>query len=691
MQSVVKMKHNKISLYINNNKIISFLFSLFIIFLFCLVDSVFSVVGESRREQFFLKTLLNIRLNVNRLPDLAGDVVSGRPGAIAEFNRNINSIDKSWALLGSGSYGFDKNEKIDSIIRILVDDSLAITEDQNNTEFLKSVAGLLKDIPLAKLKAEYFPLDELNSVYGFNLIKIIELHNILYKRIIDESVVIADGVDIMSQIVDQYVVDNIEFKRSVLGLNDLIKKNKGRHYFYDDLVNYSNLVNEIFFPAGKELTMEIFDARKSIVDYRSSSISAANSLNDMIDSLSSDNSNIFSGAYSVVFFGGSLFLTLLLMPLPVWFKTTENLRIAQDENNRQQESVLKLLDELGELADGDLTVSATVTEEITGAIADSVNYTVEQLRRLVSRINATSLKVSRSAQNILKVSGYLAKASSQQAREITDVSAEISDMAITIDNVSENAAESARVANRSVSIAGNGSRVVQKVISGMGVIREQIQDTSKRIKRLGESSQEIGDIVSLINDIADQTNILALNAAIQASMAGEAGHGFAVVADEVQRLAERSAAATKQIGTIVNTIQADTKAAVSSMEQTTAGVVEGARLALDAGVALEEIEAVSTNLSALIQNISSAANQQSSSAIHISNNMNIIKEITSKNSMGTHAASKLIASLAKMALELRESVSGFTLPEDFMPVEHDDPNASLSLSSVLQASALAVN
>lgn len=204
---------------------------------------------------------------------------------------------------------------------------------------------------------------------------------------------------------------------------------------------------------------------------------------------------------------------------------------------------------------------------------------------------------------------------------------------------------------------------MHNTITGMDNIREQIQDTSKRIKRLGESSQEIGDIVSLINDIADQTNILALNAAIQASMAGDAGRGFAVVADEVQRLAERSSAATKQIEALVKTIQTDTNEAVISMEQTTAEVVRGARLAQDAGVALEEIEKVSKTLAALIQNISNAARQQASSAGHISNTMNVIQEITSQTSSGTTATAKSIGNLAKMANEMRHSVSGFTLPD----------------------------
>ncbi|HET8730295.1 MAG TPA: methyl-accepting chemotaxis protein [Moraxellaceae bacterium] len=335
----------------------------------------------------------------------------------------------------------------------------------------------------------------------------------------------------------------------------------------------------------------------------------------------------------------------------------------ESENRRNQDAILRLLDELGDLADGDLTVQATVTEDFTGAIADSINYSIDQLRGLVATINSTAVQVSAAAQETQSTAMHLAEASEHQAQEIAGASAAVNEMAVSIDQVSANAAESAAVAERSVAIAHKGAEVVQNTISGMDTIREQIQETSKRIKRLGESSQEIGDIVSLINDIADQTNILALNAAIQASMAGEAGRGFAVVADEVQRLAERSAAATKQIEQLVKTIQTDTNEAVISMEQTTAEVVRGARLAQDAGVALGEIENVSRTLADLIQNISNAARQQAASAGHISNTMNVIQEITSQTTAGTIATARSIGNLAEMANELRHSVAGFKLPE----------------------------
>lgn len=343
----------------------------------------------------------------------------------------------------------------------------------------------------------------------------------------------------------------------------------------------------------------------------------------------------------------------------------DKLRVAtlQEEYDRNQNAILRLLDEIADLADGDLRSYATVSEDFTGAIADSINFAIDQLRDLVSRIHETSQEVARYTQDTQSITNQLAEASEHQAQEIAGASTAMNEMALSIDQVSANASESANVAQRSVSIASNGAQVVNRSIEGMDTIREQIQETSKRIKRLGESSQEIGNIVSLINDIADQTNILALNAAIQASMAGEAGRGFAVVADEVQRLAERSASATKQIETLVKTIQTDTNEAVISMEQTTTEVVRGANLAKDAGIALDEIQKVSGDLANLIASISDAAKLQSASASHIAATMTVVQEITSQTTTATFDTARSVSELANMSESLRESVTDFKLPD----------------------------
>jgi len=332
------------------------------------------------------------------------------------------------------------------------------------------------------------------------------------------------------------------------------------------------------------------------------------------------------------------------------------------QNERNQQAILRLLDELGSLADGDLTVEATVTEDITGAIADSINYAIEKLRELVATINETAIQVDSAAKQTESTATHMARAAENQALEINAATGSVVSMASSIEEVSGNAERSSDVARHSVDVAHKGGEAVRRTIDGMNTIRETIQDTSKRIKRLGESSQEIGNIVELINDIAEQTNILALNASIQASMAGEAGRGFAVVADEVQRLAERSTNATKQIEVLVRTIQSDTNEAVVSMERSTTDVVGGALLAENAGAALDEIEQVSNQIANLVQNISNSARQQAAAAADVTRRTTRLKEIGVQTGKATSATAAAISKLSGLASQLRQTVAGFTLP-----------------------------
>jgi len=363
-----------------------------------------------------------------------------------------------------------------------------------------------------------------------------------------------------------------------------------------------------------------------------------------------------------------LVLAAGLLAALVWvYSKTANVRRTSElrvrENERNQEAIMRLLDELSSLADGDLTVQATVTEDITGAIADSINYAIEALRELVTTINDSAIQLDGATKQTQAAAAHMAKASSAQSRQISSASESMADMAASIEEVSGNSERCSDVARHSVDIAHKGGDAVRRTIDGMNAIRETIQETSKRIKRLGESSQEIGNIVELINDIAEQTNILALNASIQASMAGEAGRGFAVVADEVQRLAERAANATKQIEVLVRTIQTDTNEAVVSMERSTTDVVGGALLAENAGAALEEIEQVSNQIASLVQNISASARQQAMASGSISKNMQVVREISAQTAEGSTATSTSIAKLAALSAQLRKSVAGFRLPD----------------------------
>ena len=375
--------------------------------------------------------------------------------------------------------------------------------------------------------------------------------------------------------------------------------------------------------------------------------------------------NSSSGFFPIfIFVTGMVCLILLLILANKWgSKVKQQLSAVDEQNRRNQQAILLLLDEMTNLAEGDLTVHTTVTEDITGAIADSVNYSIDALRNLVHTINNTSKQVASAADVTHDSTQKLTTSSEKQAREIANVTSVVSEMAKSIEQVSDHAKSSADVAQQSVSIAHKGAQAVSRTIDGMDTIREQIQETSKRIKRLGESSQEIGDIVGLIDEIADQTNILALNAAIQASTAGEAGRGFAVVADEVQRLAERAGTATKQIEALVKTIQSDTNEAVISMEQSTSNVVSGARLAENAGEALVEIESVSDNLAALIQNITDATDKQTTAARNMTKTMNVIQEITMQTSDSASNTASWVGKLKNLGQDLKRSVAGFKLPQ----------------------------
>jgi twitching motility protein PilJ len=399
------------------------------------------------------------------------------------------------------------------------------------------------------------------------------------------------------------------------------------------------------------------NAAKAIVDDSDSLLAGAQRLVDAYQS---------SASSRLVTIAPLLLGLLLLLALLMLFKTyADDTRQRAAEaariNSQNQNAILRLMNELGDLADGDLTVRATVTEDVTGAIADSLNYTTEEFRKLVSRITAAVEQMGRATKDAEDISKGLLEAAQKQANEIQGAGEAVELMTKSIKEVDSSAARSAEVARRTLLVTEQGAQAVRNTISGMDGIREQIQDTSKRIKRLGESSQEIGEIVDLISDITEQTNVLALNAAIQAASAGEAGRGFSVVAEEVQRLAERSAEATKQIGALVKTIQGDTHDAVAAMEKSTLGVVEGAKLSDMAGQSLREIEQVSNELATLINSISASTQMQTDMANEVAGVMRDILQITVQTTEGTRLTANSIAQLTGLTADLRGSVAGFKL------------------------------
>ena len=431
--------------------------------------------------------------------------------------------------------------------------------------------------------------------------------------------------------------------------------------------NYFNLYNTRFLPAIK--TGDTTLALKELIELEKAYVTNKNLTENLSLALDKDTNQTTNNTNSLLrnFLIGLALLGLVIAAAMYVFgqrrtaATNSAMKALEQDGQNNQMAVLDLLDEMGDLADGDLTVKAQVKENITGAIADSINYTIESLRGVVTEINRASEQVNTATGAAQGTSVALLEAAEMQSQQIAETTEAVSGMTASIQQVSGNASQAAQVAQRSLQAASQGSLAVQNTIEGMNGIREQIQETSKRIKRLGESSQEIGEIVELISDITEQTNILALNAAIQAASAGEAGRGFTVVAEEVQRLAERSSEATKQISAIVKTIQTDTNSAVAAMEKSTEGVVEGAKLSDAAGKALTEIETVTNSLARLIQSISTATEAQSEAASKVTKNMQQIQEITTLTTQGTQQTAQSVGQLTTLAEDLRKSVAGFKL------------------------------
>ncbi|MFL1406959.1 methyl-accepting chemotaxis protein [Marinobacter sp. M1N3S26] len=674
----MKNKAGRFSMGQGANKLVAGLIATLIVLTVLLVVVLFIVNQDSQNDQEYIAYSGELRVLSQEITSNATEAADGNAEAFARLQGSRNEFSELWGYILEGNpetglpaSNLAAKSEVQPYWDTVRDNADRIVNTKDDVLALHEVANRLNST-IPNLQRDYRDIVTvlLDNGAPAQQVALAQRQSLLAERIARAVNSVLSGDEDAVVAADRFGRDATEFGRILQGQ---LEGNPAQNISRIDIeeARYGLEAIQEQFQFVSQNIDAILDASPYLKRVREASNEIFQNSQLLLQEISTLANNFANQAGARIISPLLAYLILALMVATVvaigvvlYRAAQERLATTQAQNEQNQNAILRLLDELADLADGDLTTEATVTEDFTGAIADSINYAIDQMRGLVQAIRGTAVRVASAAQESQSTAMQLADASEHQAQEIAGASAAVNEMAVSIDQVSSNAAESTAVAERSVAIAKKGAEVVQNTIRGMDNIREQIQETSKRIKRLGESSQEIGDIVSLINDIADQTNILSLNAAIQASMAGDAGRGFAVVADEVQRLAERSSAATKQIEALVKTIQSDTNEAVISMEHTTAEVVRGARLAQDAGVALEEIENVSMSLAELIQNISNAARQQASSAAHISNTMNVIQEITSQTSSGTNATAQSIGNLAEMASELRSSVAGFTLPEE---------------------------
>ncbi|MFJ3485716.1 methyl-accepting chemotaxis protein [Pseudomonas sp. NPDC090202] len=663
----------------SRSQIISLFVGLIVLIMLLFVNFAY-LSTQSNYDKQYIGHAGELRVLSQRIAKNATEAAAGKAAAFKLLADARNDFDTRWQYLKKG----DKNTGLPAAPDAVNDELKAVQNDWENLRKSTDVilareqtvlslhqvaATLAETIPQLQIESEKVVDILLQNHAPASQVALAQRQSLLAERILGAVNTVLSGDETAVQAADAFGRDATQFGRVLNGMlegNATLKITQ-----VDDRDARARLseIAELFqFVSGS--VDEILETSPELLEVREAAGNIFNLSQTLLDEASvlANSFEHMAGGRATNSYGGYILgllalASIILIGLVMVRETNRQLRETAEKNERNQTAIMRLLDEIEDLADGDLTVAASVTEDFTGAIADSINYSIDQLRELVATINLTAEQVFGAVKDTQTTATQLAAASEHQALQIAAASNAVNDMSKSVRQVSANASESVAVAGRSVAIANKGNEVVHNTINGMDNIREQIQDTSKRIKRLGESSQEIGDIVSLIDDIADQTNILALNAAIQASMAGDAGRGFAVVADEVQRLAERSSSATKQIETLVRAIQNDTNEAVISMEQTTAEVVRGARLAQDAGVALEEIEGVSRTLAGLIESITGAAQQQAALGQQISATMTVIQQTTTQTTSGTAATAQSMGNLAKMASEMRRSVSGFKLPD----------------------------
>jgi twitching motility protein PilJ len=632
------------------------------------------------RHATYLTIASQMQYHTQRLAKAAGIAARGQAIAFPQLETSRNEFANYLAVLRNGGQAFDVNvpgagdneqirARLDDLAKRWPDSAKSATAILNAKNDLVSLSQNIAQIrvgaeEMATMSQELTGLMTQSGSQPAQVVKANRL-TFLAERLGRGSAEILGSETIDPEVPFLIGKDTNDLRELIKGLESgsetsgiVALRDPDARSMLADLKKQFTQFEKNVSPILREL-QKLVSARQASAQLVTGSEQLQTSVGKLQDSLQSERP--VATILGVAVLGGLLVIVLLLMATVFLADTRRRAAEAEAENKRNQEAILRLLNEMGDLADGDLTIRAQETEDNTGAIADSMNYTIDELRTLVSGVTNAAVQVTQKTAHAQSISAELLGAAERQSKEIEETTAQVLQVSRSISEVSTTADEGARVAQRSLAAADKGRVAVQSSISGMNDIREQIQETSKRIKRLGESSQEIGEIVELISDITEQTNVLALNAAIQAASAGEAGRGFSVVAEEVQRLAERSGEATKQIGAIVKTIQADTQDAVAAMEKSTMGVVEGAKLSDAAGQALSEIDHVTKNLAQLINAISQATHTQANATNKVAQNMQDILEITRQTTRGTQQAAGSIRDLAAVAQELKSSVAGFKL------------------------------